>query len=415
MSPSPEAVATAVVLFAAMAAYAVFAGADFGGGIWDLLAGGAERGAEPRAAVDASVTPVWEGNQVWIVYGFVIVWTGFPAAFAAVMTALFAPLCLSLLGLFFRGIGFSFRHEAERPAMKRLSGALFAASSLVTPFFLGTVIGAVADGGVPVRPTGNVLAAWTSPVALVTGFLFVAACAYIGAVYLVGDCDRRGEPDMVRYFSRRAVVSGLVTGVIAAVNLALMRTSTPYVFHRLFGPALPLVVLSVAAGAAALVLVLARRTVLLRVTAALAVVSVIGAWGWAQYPWLLPGVLDLRTGSAPRAALLAELVVAALAVLLVVPSFSYLYWLQQHSRLQESPPSEGLRQAVEAQQRAETPAPAAPRPAGRGERFAAGAVLAAAAVRLAVETLTRRRARAGGPRARRTSAPPRTRPPGNGE
>lgn len=185
MSPSPEDIAVAVILFVVIAAYALFGGADFGGGIWDLLAGSAERGAAPRELIDESITPVWEGNHVWLVFVLVLLWTAFPPAFAAIFTALFVPLSLSLLGIVLRGVGFAFRHTAERLHMQQLTGATFAAASLITPFFMGTVVGAVATGQVPVHPAGNVLAAWTSPTAILTGFLFVAACAYISAVFLV--------------------------------------------------------------------------------------------------------------------------------------------------------------------------------------------------------------------------------------
>ena len=144
MSPSPEAIAVAVILVVVMAAYALFGGADFGGGIWDLLAGSTERGAVPRHLIEESITPVWEANHVWLVFILVLLWTAFPPAFAAIMTALFVPLSLSLLGIVLRGVGFAFRHTAQRLRMQQLTGATFAASSLITPFFMGTVVGAVA-------------------------------------------------------------------------------------------------------------------------------------------------------------------------------------------------------------------------------------------------------------------------------
>jgi cytochrome d ubiquinol oxidase subunit II len=343
VNPAPETIASAVVLFAAMAAYALFSGADFGAGIWDLLAGGAERGERPRATIAASVTPVWEGNHVWIIFGLVVVWTAFPPVFASIMTALFVPLFLSLAGIFFRGLGFAFRPEVRRPRARRLLGATFAASSVIAPFFLGTVIGAVVTGRVPASAVGNDLAAWTSPVAVVTGVLFVSACAYLGAVYLVGDAHRRGETGMAGYFARRAFAAGVVTGLLAAVNMYLLHTEAPYVFDGLVGRALPLVALSVAAGVAALGLILVRRYTLLRIAGALAVASVVAGWGWAQYPWLLPGTLTLAEGSASSSALWALLAVVGLAVVLVVPSFAYLYWLQQHEQLVDTEPGEDLR------------------------------------------------------------------------
>ena len=92
--------ATAVggILLASVTLYAVLGGADFGGGLWDLLAGGDQRGRAPRQLIDESITPVWEANHVWLVFDLVIFWTAFPHAFAAVMTAAALPLWLAVLG-----------------------------------------------------------------------------------------------------------------------------------------------------------------------------------------------------------------------------------------------------------------------------------------------------------------------------
>jgi cytochrome d ubiquinol oxidase subunit II len=389
MNASWESIAVAVSLFATMAAYALFAGADFGGGIWDLLAGRTATGEKPRDAIDRSVTPVWEGNQVWIVLGFVLVFTGYPSTFAAVMTALFVPLSLSLLGIVLRGIGFGFRHETERLVTTQLAGVLFAASSVLAPFFLGVSVGAVATGRVTTHPAGNVPAAWLSPTALVTGVLFVAACAYIAGVYLVGDSHQRGDEEMVRYFSRRTIAAGVVTGVVAAVNLLLLRVDATYVFHRLVTVALPLVVVSVVAGAAALALVLLRRIWFLRVSAAVAVIAVVAAWGVAQYPYLLPSSLTLAQGSAPVTSLRAELVVMVLAALLVAPAFAYLYWLQQHGRLEVTESSEELAAAAVSEQRSDGPG----HEETRGHPVVVTVVLGAAAVELAREAVSRLRRR----------------------
>ena len=381
-APSWEAVTVGVALVATMAAYALFAGADFGGGIWDLAAGSSPAGQRARDAIDASVTPVWEGNQVWIVLGLVLLWTGFPGAFAAITITLFVPLAASALGLVLRGVGFAFRHEAIHPGSKRLTGALFASSSLLAPFFLGTAVGAVTTGRIPVSSRGLSTAAWTTPTALVTGALFVAACAFIGAVYLVGDAQRRGHRDLVPYFGHRAILGGLVTGVLAGVNLALLHGSAPYVFGRLTGVALPLVIVSVLAGAAAVTLILLQRQWLLRIFGALSVAAVVAAWGLAQYPWLFPTRLGLAAAAAPDASLLAEIVVIGLAAVLVVPSFAFLYWLQQHGRLEHDSASAQLRQAARAQNRTAATTVATPAPATRPQRLLAAGVIALAAIKI---------------------------------
>ena len=365
MSPSPEAIAVGVILMVVIAAYALFGGADFGGGIWDLIAGGAERGAAPRELIDESITPVWEANHVWLVFILVLAWTAFPPAFAAIMTALFVPLSLSLLGIVLRGAGFAFRHTAERLQARRFTGAVFASASLITPFFLGTVVGAIVTGQVPVHPAGNVLAAWTSPTAILTGFLFVAACAYISAVFLVLEARQRGRQDLMRYFSLRATAAGVVTGALAGGTFAELSNSAPHVFDRLTGIALPLVAISIAAGIAVLAMLWLRwyHAVFLRATAAIAVATVVWGWGLAQYPYLLPTSLPLALGSAPTGSLVAEFVVAGLAVLVVAPGFALLYFLQQRRLLTAVESDADLRLAAHLDQ-ALPGQPAAPAPAG---------------------------------------------------
>ena len=289
---------------------------------------------------------------------------------------MFTPLAVSALGIVLRGVGFAFRHEAIRPASKRLTGALFASSSLLAPFFLGTAVGAVATGRVPPRSHGASTAAWTTPTALVTGALFVATCAFIGAIYLVGDSRRRGHDNLVRYFGHRATLSGLATGVLAAVNLVLLHGSAPYVFGRLTGVALPLVIVSLLAGAAALLLILLRRQWLLRVIGGLSVAAVVAAWGIAQYPYLFPTSLNMAAAAAPSASQLAEIAVIGMAAVLVAPSFAFLYWLQQHGRLEHDSASAQLRRAARAQERSPAPASAARLP-----RRLAAVIIAVAAIR----------------------------------
>lgn len=366
MNPTPEAIAVAVILMVVIAAYALFGGADFGGGIWDLLAGGAKRGAAPRELIDDAITPVWEANHVWLVFILVLLWTAFPPAFAAIFTALFVPLSLSIFGIVLRGAGFAFRHTADRLQMRRLTGAVFAAASLITPFFMGTVVGAVVTGQVPVHPAGNILSAWTSPTAILTGFLFVAACAYISAVFLVIEARQRGRQDLARYFSLRATAAGVVTGALAGGTFAELSTSSPYVYHRLTGIALWLVAISIAAGIAVLAMLWLRwyHAVFLRATAAVAVATVVWGWGLAQYPYLLPTSLPIALGSAPTAGLVAEFIVAGLAVLLVVPGFALLYFLQQRRMLTATESDADLRLAAHLEQAVPGQRAAAPAPAG---------------------------------------------------
>jgi cytochrome bd ubiquinol oxidase subunit II len=317
------------ILLAGVTLYAVLGGADFGGGLWDLLAGTTARGRVPRGLIDESITPVWEGNHVWLVFDLVIFWTAFPHAFASVMTALALPIWLAVGGIVLRGAGFAFRKELTRLSLQRAAGATFAFSSLLTPFFMGTVIGAIATGSVPADASRASLAAWTSPTALLAGFLFVAACGYLAAVYLTGEAERRGDRAMQGYFTRRAQAAALVAGALSLAALAELHTSNPLLYSRLTGRALPLVVVAGVCGLAVLVLLAVRQTTAARVLAALGVSAVVWGWGVAQYPVLLPGTaVTLSNAGAPDSTLVAVVVLFVVAAALVGPSFALLFALQ---------------------------------------------------------------------------------------
>jgi cytochrome d ubiquinol oxidase subunit II len=323
------------ILLASVTLYAVLGGADFGAGLWDLLAGGDRRGQAPRRLIDESITPVWEGNHVWLVFDLVIFWTGFPLAFAAVMTVTALPLWLALAGIVLRGAGFAFRHEAQGLRMQRALGATFAFSSLLTPFFMGTVIGAIATGQVPAGATHASLAAWTSATSLLTGFVFTGACGYLAAVYLVGEAARSGDGRLQVYFARRAQAAGIVTGALSLATLAELHSSNPALFNRLDGRALPLVIVAGLCGLAVVALLAAGRRGGIRVIAALGVAAVIWGWGVAQYPVLLPGTnVTLSNAGAPNTTLAAIVVVFIAAVVLVGPSFALLFWLHGRRLLQ---------------------------------------------------------------------------------
>jgi cytochrome bd ubiquinol oxidase subunit II len=322
------AVAVGAILLASVTLYAILGGADFGGGLWDLLAGGDRRGSAPRRLIDESITPVWEANHVWLVFALVIFWTAFPDAFAAVMTTVALPLWLAAGGIVLRGAGFAFRKEAAGLGAQRAFGAVFAFSSLLTPFFMGTVIGAIAAAQVPASAGHASLAAWTGPTSLLTGALFVGACGYLAAVYLVGEAARRDDRKMEAYFTRRAQVAGVVTGALSLAALLELDSSDPSLLRRLTGRAVLLVILAGVTGLAVLALLTAGRPRGARVLAALGVAAVVCGWGVAQYPTLLPGTpVTLSNAGAPPSTMAAIVVLFAAIVVLVGPSFALLFWL----------------------------------------------------------------------------------------
>ncbi|HEY2831398.1 MAG TPA: cytochrome d ubiquinol oxidase subunit II [Sporichthyaceae bacterium] len=325
--------AVAAALLVGVVAYAVFGGADFGAGFWDLTAGGAERGRRPRALIDHSLGPVWEANHTWLIYCLVVLWTAFPDAFAAIMTTLYIPLGLAVLGIVLRGSAFAFRKVVVRTEHQRVNGAMFALSSVITPFFFGTVIGGIASGRVPTEGHGDALRSWMNPSSITTGVLAVAVCAYLAAVFLTADAHRTADAELLVWFGRRATLTAALTGVVAATDLLIAHHDAPRLFDQLTSKALPFTVASAAAGLAALALMRGGNPVLVRVLAGAAVAALVSGWGVAQYPYLLGTHARLDEVAAPSASMVSLLVVTGVAAALIGPSFVLLYVLQQRDTL----------------------------------------------------------------------------------
>ena len=337
--------AVAVVLLLAVVAYAVFGGADFGAGFWDLTAGGPQRGERPRGVIEHSIGPVWEANHVWLIFIFVILWTSFPGAYASITLTLFVPLTIAALGIVLRGASFAFRKAVVGMRYRRAFGAAFAVSSVLVPYCMGAIAGGIASGRVPAGgQAGDPVQSWINPTSVLGGVLAVAAAAYLAAVYLVWDA-RRLDEEMAEYFRRRAVAAAAGVGVIGLVGIFVLAGDASYLFDGLTSRALPLVILSALCGLGALVLLVRNAPRGARLLAVIAVASVVVGWGVAQWPYLLPESLTFSAAAAPAGTLAAVLVVVLLAGAIVVPGFVLLFVLHQKGLL----PEEGVddRPAVE--------------------------------------------------------------------
>jgi len=324
----------AAILWVGATLYAVFGGADFGAGFWSLVGGHGERAERARRLIASAIGPVWEANHVWLIFILVVLWTAFSVAFEAIMSTLFIPLSLAALGIVLRGSGFAFHEVAPRASERSFAERLFAASSVITPFFMGTVVGAIASGRVPVgNATGDPWSSWLNPVSILVGVLFVATGAYLAAVFLISDSRRAGDDDLVSYFSRRAFAAAVVTGAIALVGIFDLHADARYIYDGLTSDGIPLVILSAVCGMGALVLIRrgARRGA--RELAVGAVVAIIWGWGVAQFPYLLPTSLTISDGAATSDTMTMVFIVFGAAVVLVIPSIALLYTLTQRRML----------------------------------------------------------------------------------
>ncbi len=329
--------AVAAMLWTGVTAYAVFGGADFGAGFWSLVAGGDTRGQRARELIDWAIGPVWEANHVWLIFVLVVLWTGFSTAFESIFSTLFIPLSLAALGIVLRGSGFAFHKTARRLKGRRTAERVFGLSSVLTPFFLGTVVGAVASGRVPVgNAAGDPVTSWLNPLSLVIGALFVATSTYLAAVFLVSDARRAGAPDLEHYFTVRALAAAVVAGALAIAGIVTLRADARFVYDGLTSDALPLVLASVVFGAAVLGVLQRRARRGARPLAVGAVVAIVWGWGVAQHPYLLPQTLTIDAGAAPGATLTSLLVVFGVALVLVIPAIVLLFTLAQRSLIEET-------------------------------------------------------------------------------
>jgi cytochrome bd ubiquinol oxidase subunit II len=337
-----------IFMLVGLAAYAVLAGADFGAGLWTLLPGlGQASHAETREHARHAIGPVWEANHVWLIFVLVICWTAYPPAFASITSTLAVPLFIAMVGIVLRGAAYALRGQLDGARGQRAVESLFALSSVLTPFALGTVIGAIASGRVPVgNAQGNQWTSWTGPTSILIGVLAVATSAYLAAVYLAADAHRLGRHTLEHDFRARAMGMGVLTGAIAIAGLLVVRSDARALWHGLtHGTGLAMVVVSAAAGIVTLVLVWRSRFELARATAALAVAAIIAGWAFAQAPRFLPG-LTIAQAAAGRSTLIAVIVAVALGTLVVAPSLALLFTLVLRGRFGGDAPGEGERESA---------------------------------------------------------------------
>lgn len=316
--------AVAAVMFAAVILYAVFGGADFGSGVWDLTAGGPKNGARTRRLIDHAIGPVWEANHVWLIFVLVFLLTGFPTAFVAIMRTLAIPFWLAGLGIVARGAGFAFRKFAPTMRWAQGAGVIFATASLVTPFFLGTIAGSIASGRVTTGSPAGLWSPWLNPTSLLGGFLAMATCTYLAGVLLTADATKLGDHELASQLRSKVLIGGLVTGAVVLAGIPTVLIDGTTLADGLMGKAIPLVLGSGVAGATTMWQLWRSHYRAARLSAAAAISLVLAAWGAAQYPWILVDELTIGEAAGADAAMVGLLIATGLAAVLVVPPLIYL-------------------------------------------------------------------------------------------
>jgi cytochrome d ubiquinol oxidase subunit II len=318
----------AALLALSLNAYVLFGGADFGGGVWDLLATGPRR-ARQREVIAHAIGPIWEANHVWLILAVVLAFTCFSPVFARIMTVLHIPLSLMLVGIVLRGSAFTFRtYDDEHDAAQRRWGRIFSSASLLTPLLLGISLGAVASGRV-VAPTRGTFAErfvepWLTPFAFGVGLLTVALFAFLAAVFLTLETRDR---ELVEDFRRRALGAGVAVFLASALVLLLSFQAAPLLSRGLTGSgwALPLHLATAASAMAVFAALWTRRYRLARVLVGLQVSLIFWGWTVSQYPYLVPPDLTIAGAAAPEITLRLTFWALGLGTLVLAPSLVYLF------------------------------------------------------------------------------------------
>ncbi len=336
----------AAVLVIALTAYVLLGGADYGGGVWDMLASGPTRDAQ-RERIAHAIGPIWEANHVWLIIVVVVLFSCFPAAFAELAVALHIPFVLLLIGIVLRGSAFTFRtYDSAHSAVQARWGRIFSGASVGAPVLLGVAVGAVASGRVRPPVPGapfldSYVSPWLTPFSLAVGCLALALFAFLAAVYLT--VEAADDHALQESFRRRALGAAIAVFVTAAVALLVARRDVPRLgeglTHTLWAAVLH--------GATALAAVTAIGSLVVRAyrvarIAAAAQVSLI-LWGWAlaQFPYLVPPTLTIHDAAAPATTLRLTLVALGAGALVLFPSLGYLFWVFKGSPAGPSPSSGG--------------------------------------------------------------------------
>ena len=328
----------AILILAGLAAYIVLAGADFGAGIWHLLAGRGPRSREIRSHAYHAMGPVWEANHVWLIFVLVVCWTAYPEAFGSIFSTLGAVLLLAAVGIILRGVAYAMRSGVAPGRQEAAVDALFATSSVIAPFALGAAIGGIASDRVPVgNAKGDLIESWLNPTSALVGVLAVVVSAYLAAVYLAADARRLGDQELEDRFRTRALGAGVVAGALAIAGLAVLHSDARSLFDGLTeGAGLGAVLVSAAAGAGTLALVAVRRFEPARFSAAIAVAAVVAGWGIAQSPDILPG-LTIEEAAAGHDTLVSLLISIGVGALILIPSLALLFGLTLRGRFDPVP------------------------------------------------------------------------------
>ncbi len=307
--------------------YALLGGADYGAGVWYLVARGPEGNAQ-RQLIATAIRPIWEANHVWLILAVTLLFSAFPPAFARVSTLLHIPLTLLLTGIVLRGSAFAFRsYDVRQSPLHRFWGTLFGLSSMITAMFLGIILGTVASSNLQYHQGEFVevfVLTWIQPFPLAVGIWTITLFAMLASIYLIPETT---IPDLKELFRRRAQWAIAASGFMAIVVFLLSRHEASDIREGLSQHWSGGVLLSIAllGMLASVVGLWTNRYHLARASAMGYVTAIVWGWGLSQYPYLIKPDLTIHNSAAPTSTLELLLFALVAGMIVVFPSLLYLF------------------------------------------------------------------------------------------
>jgi cytochrome bd ubiquinol oxidase subunit II len=314
------------IMLISLILYGVMGGADYGGGMWDLLASGV-RAQRQRHAIAEAIAPIWEANHVWLILVVVLLFSAFPRGFSAIMIALHIPITAMLIGIVLRGSAFAFRkYDSTDDAVQRRWSTVFGVASFFTPFFQGLTMGALATGDIHLvgdHVTTGFFAGWLTPFAFACGLFALALFGFLAATYMT--IDTRSEPDLQQDFRLRAIWAQIASVLLAVLVFITSRDGAPLMYRGLTNWWAPLLLGWTALSALTALLALWFRSFnLARVAAVAQVTIILIGWALAQFPHLVTPNVTIQNAAAPESTLKLLLLALGAGVVVLVPSLLYL-------------------------------------------------------------------------------------------
>lgn len=327
-----------IYLWASILLYLLLGGADFGAGILELFTTEANR-SRTRKTMYRAIGPIWEANHMWLIIAIVILFVGFPAIYTTMSINMHIPLTVMLLGIIARGTAFAFRHyDAVVDDMQVLYNRIFMYSSLITPLFLGIIAGSTVSG--TINPDASNFAeaylfSWLSWFSVAVGFFTVAICAFLAAIYLIGETNNEADKNRFIAKARTANIAAVIFG--ALVFTAAWFEHIPLA-EWIFGNAVGITAISLASISLFLLwyFLYKGKTQILRVLAGFQVTMILITTTYRHFPNIVMlkggGYLSLMEHHGQQKTLQALGMALLLGSIFILPALFYLIYSFQKKK-----------------------------------------------------------------------------------